>query len=549
MIGDGLSHVGFGALAVACCANIAPLYFSLPVVVIAAFLLLRMNENGKIKGDAAIALLSTGSLAFGVMVMSMTGGMNVDVYNYMFGSILTMTNGDVAFSAVLSVSVIIIFILFYNEIFAVTFDENFAKATGTGTNIYNTLIAVLTAVTIVIGMKIVGTLLISSLIVFPSVISLRICKSYKSVVIVSAVTSVVGFFFGLILSIRFEAPTGASIVCVNVVLLAAFSVVGKILSAKAGSLLSKLRVPLSFAVFSLLAAAFFVLSLSGTQLNVEKEDISVVATNFASYDFARQIAGDKCEITMLLKPGEESHTYEPSVSDIRKIESCDLFIYGGGESDSWIDTMLQTLDENDITVIKMMEITGAVKEKITEGMQGEQEDEYDEHVWTSPKNAQKIAEAICNALKAKDSFNKDYYENNLKSYSSELKKVDEAFNELGEQSNGTYFIIADRFPFRYLFDDYNLKYYAAFPGCSAETQANPVTLAFLTEKVKSDGIPVIFSVDLSNGNVGKMICEQTNAKLKSLYSCQTVSLTDFEKGETYITLMLKNLENLKSALN
>ena len=166
MIGDGLSHVGFGAMAIACAANVAPLYFSLPIVLASAFLLLRMNEKGKIKGDAAIALISTGALAVGVMVTSMTTGMNVDIYNYMFGSILTMTDGDVVISSIVSIVIISLFILFYDEIFAVTFDENFAQATGTKTSFYNMLIAGLTAVTIVIGMRMMGALLISSLIIF-----------------------------------------------------------------------------------------------------------------------------------------------------------------------------------------------------------------------------------------------------------------------------------------------------------------------------------------------------------------------------------------------
>ena len=169
MIGDGLSHVGFGALAIACAANIAPLYFSIPIVVLAAFLLLVMNEKGALKGDAAIALISTGALAVGVMVTSMTTGMNVDIYNYMFGSILAMSRGDVALSVLLSVLVIVLFFVFYEEIFAVTFDESFAKATGTKVNAYNLLIAVLTAVTIVVGMRMMGALLISSLIIFPTV--------------------------------------------------------------------------------------------------------------------------------------------------------------------------------------------------------------------------------------------------------------------------------------------------------------------------------------------------------------------------------------------
>ncbi|MBQ1996562.1 MAG: metal ABC transporter permease, partial [Clostridia bacterium] len=200
MIGDGLSHVGFGAMAIAVAANVAPLTVALPVVIVASFLLIRMNEKAKIKGDVAIALLSTGALAVGVMVTSMTTGMNVDIYNYMFGSILTMKNSDVVITAILTACVASLFVIFYNEIFAVTFDESFAKATGTKVSFYNMLIAALIAVTIVIGMRMMGALLISSLIIFPSVTSMRISKSYRNVIISSCLVSVFCFISGLIFS-------------------------------------------------------------------------------------------------------------------------------------------------------------------------------------------------------------------------------------------------------------------------------------------------------------------------------------------------------------
>ena len=191
MIGDGLSHVGFGAMAIAAAMNAAPLTVAIPVVIVAAILLLRISGNAKIKGDAAIALISTTSLAVGVMVISLTTGMNTDVYNYMFGSILAMSAEDVKLSLVLSVFVLILFIVFYHKIFAITFDETFARATGVKAGVYNTLIAVLTAVTIVLGMRMMGALLISSLIIFPALTSMRVCRTFKSVIINAAVISVV----------------------------------------------------------------------------------------------------------------------------------------------------------------------------------------------------------------------------------------------------------------------------------------------------------------------------------------------------------------------
>lgn len=226
MIGDGLSHVGFGAMAIAAAMNAAPLTIAIPVVIVAAILLLRISGNAKIKGDAAIALISTTSLAVGVMVISLTTGMNTDVYNYMFGSILAMSAEDVKLSLVLSVFVLILFIVFYHKIFAITFDETFARATGVKAGVYNTLIAVLTAVTIVLGMRMMGALLISSLIIFPALTSMRVCRTFKSVIINAAVISVVCLIAGVTLSYVAAIPAGASVVLANLVMMVLYTVVG-----------------------------------------------------------------------------------------------------------------------------------------------------------------------------------------------------------------------------------------------------------------------------------------------------------------------------------
>lgn len=228
MIGDGLSHVGFGAMAIAAAMNAAPLTVATPVVIVAAILLLRISGNAKIKGDAAIALISTTSLAVGVMVISLTTGMNTDVYNYMFGSILAMSAEDVKLSLVLSVFVLILFIVFYHKIFAITFDETFARATGVKAGVYNTLIAVLTAVTIVLGMRMMGALLISSLIIFPALTSMRVCRTFKSVIINAAVISVVCLIAGVTLSYVAATPAGASVVLANLVMMVLYTVVGAV---------------------------------------------------------------------------------------------------------------------------------------------------------------------------------------------------------------------------------------------------------------------------------------------------------------------------------
>ncbi|MGF7145110.1 zinc transport system permease protein [Anaerotaenia torta] len=226
MIGDGLSHVGFGTLAIATAMNAAPLAVSIPIVILAAFLLLRISENSKIKGDAAIALISTSALAVGVVVISLTTGMNTDVCNYMFGSILAMSKDDVALSIVLAIVVLVLFVLFYNKIFAVTFDETFARATGTKTGLYNMLIAFLTAITIVLGMRMMGALLISSLIIFPALTSMRTCKTFRSVTICSAIVSVICFFTGVVISYVYATPTGASVVIINIAAFLVFWIIG-----------------------------------------------------------------------------------------------------------------------------------------------------------------------------------------------------------------------------------------------------------------------------------------------------------------------------------
>ena len=228
MIGDGLSHVGFGAMAIAAAMNAAPLTVAIPVVIVAAILLLRISGNAKIKGDAAIALISTTSLAVGVMVISLTTGMNTDVYNYMFGSILAMSAEDVKLSLVLSVFVLILFIVFYHKIFAITFDETFASATGVKAGVYNTLIAVLTAVTIVLGMRMMGALLISSLIIFPALTSMRVCRTFKSVIINAAVISVVCLIAGVTLSYVAATRAGASVVLANLVMMVLYTIVGAV---------------------------------------------------------------------------------------------------------------------------------------------------------------------------------------------------------------------------------------------------------------------------------------------------------------------------------
>lgn len=229
MIGDGLSHVGFGAMAVGLAFNMAPLKVAIPVVIVAAFLLLRLSENSVLKGDAAIALISSSSIAIGVIVNALQDGTNIDLNSYMFGSVLAINQDDMVLCVILSVAVLVLFLLLYHSIFAITFDENFAKATGVKVNFYKSILSVLTAITIVIGMRIMGTLLISSLVIFPALSAMRVVRRFKACLVVSALVSMVCFFVGMIASYILEIPAGASVVVSNLCVFVLFSIIGKCL--------------------------------------------------------------------------------------------------------------------------------------------------------------------------------------------------------------------------------------------------------------------------------------------------------------------------------
>ena len=228
MIGDGLSHVGFGVFAIATVLGFAPLEFAIPIVIIVSFLILKLNDSSKIHGDAAIALISASSLAIGTIVISISKGVSTDINNYLFGSILSLTTKDVIISVILSILVIILYTLSYNKIFAITFDERFSKSIGIKTNIYNIIFASLCSIVVVLGMRLMGSLLISSLIIFPTLSSMQLFKKFKSVVISSVIISVIAFIIGLILSFVIELPTGATIVIVNLIIFIIFKIIALI---------------------------------------------------------------------------------------------------------------------------------------------------------------------------------------------------------------------------------------------------------------------------------------------------------------------------------
>lgn len=368
-------------------------------------------------------------------------------------------------------------------------------------------------------------------------------------------------------------------------------------------------------IFAGVLCAFLVLSsLMGCGAPRQAEiapKLKIVTTIFPQYDFARQIAGGNADLTMLLKPGAESHSYEPSPQDIKTIQHSDIFIYTGGENDVWIEDLLSSLDQPQPTILRLMDYVDVVPDKLVEGMEhghydhkdksdehdkhGDHEDEeegheshgnddhhedehhedehhedehheddhhkddhheddhheteMDEHVWTSPKNAIKIVKAISDLMEMKDPEHAAIYSKNSNEYIQKLTTLDIALKQISAEANRKTILFGDRFPFRYLADAYGLNYYAAFSGCSTETEASAATVAFLIDKVEEEKLPVIFTIELSNGKIADTISDGTGAKVVTLHSCHNITKEEFEQGATYLSLMEMNIEKLKEALN
>ncbi len=300
----------------------------------------------------------------------------------------------------------------------------------------------------------------------------------------------------------------------------------------------------------------------------------VIATIFPQYDFLRQICGDRADVRMLIRPGSESHNYDPSPSDIITVSHAALFVYAGGDSDAWVQKLLQSDELSDVTAVALTDLVPTVSEEITEGMQhshshAEDEEhhdddhdhddhdhddhdhelEYDEHVWTSLKNAAIICNSLCDYMCAADSANADTYRENCANYVKKINELDILAADTVKNAVRKTIVFADRFPVRYFTEEYGLKYYAAFPGCASETEPSPSTLIFLIDKVRSENIPVVFYREFSNEKVADLVCESTKAKKLLFHSCHNVTADEFESGVTYIDIMRNNINNLKEAIN
>ena len=363
-----------------------------------------------------------------------------------------------------------------------------------------------------------------------------------------------------------------------------------------------------FALIAVLIIPITVLTGCGTEQPSEQDDgrIRIVTTIFPQYDFARAIAGDdtKADITMLLSPGEEIHSYEPTPMDIKKIQNSNLFIYVGGENDVWVERILENMGDKRPQTLRLVDLTDTVAEEIVEGMmeeRGEHEhepehaedagrdheeagvegvghdheadhdhgeaddhghsshthsgdsseeehEEADEHVWTSPVKAAEITEAIAAKMAEIDPDNAESYTANASAYVEEILKVDAAYREIVDNAERRTIVFGDRFPLRYFAEEYGLEYFAAFPGCSSESEPSASTLAFLIDKVREERIPVVFSIEFSNGNIARAICESSGAVRRTFNSCHNVTREQMENGETYVSLMTENLGPVREAL-
>ena len=318
---------------------------------------------------------------------------------------------------------------------------------------------------------------------------------------------------------------------------------------------------LAMAMVALLVMTTFVGCGSNKSADNGKK-MKIVTTIFPPYDFAKKIGGDKADVSLLLKPGAESHTYEPTPQDIKKIQESDIFIYTGGENDDWVKKILASMGDKKPKVLKLVDMVKTVEEEHVEGMQEEDHDhdkdkhkkgdhdkdehkgdshkkdkheesehEIDEHVWTSPKNADKIAKTIYEEMAKVDKDSKDKFEKNYKELKGQLDDLDKEIREVVKNGKRKTILFGDRFPFRYLAKEYGLKYYAAFSGCSKDAEASAQTVKFLINKVKKEKLPVVFTIEMSNGKVAKSIVEATGAKQLMLHSLHNLTEDELKASE------------------
>ena len=315
---------------------------------------------------------------------------------------------------------------------------------------------------------------------------------------------------------------------------------------------------ISFVVVYILAIILTVVLVLWPPDDAGHSDYKIVTTNFIGYDLARAITGDNSNIKMLLKPGTDAHSYEPTPQDIMDIEKADLFIYVGGESEEWVEELLEDNAIGSEHTLRLIQLINPLDEEIKEGMTVEEDDaedidpgepEYDEHIWTSPQNTIALINGIKDKLISLYPENSQKYTANANAYIADFEQADQAIKDLVASSTKDTLIFGDRFPFRYFTEEYGLNYYSAFPGCAEQTEASSATISFLIEKAKTEELDVILKIELSSGKLAETIAEEVGAKVLELHSGHNISWDDFNAGTTYIDIVRQNIKTLEEALN
>lgn len=315
------------------------------------------------------------------------------------------------------------------------------------------------------------------------------------------------------------------------------------------------KIILIIIAIAIILGIFVAIGVGGNNKSNSNVKYKVVVSNFASYDFLRAIIGDTkdVELTFLLGPGKDSHSYDPTAQDLITIQNSDIFVYVGGEIEKWSDKVLDSLDTNGTNIICIADYVETISEKDVDGAEHNHEDEseegsFDEHIWTSPENAIKIVKSLEEALETLDSENASIYKENSNNYITQIKDVDSKIQNIVDNKVRDTLIFADKMPMQYFIDYYNLKVSAAFSGCSTETEPSSKTIAYLQNKVKDEKIPVVLYIELNTGTVAKTIADETGSQAMQIQTLHNISLDDFNNGETWVSLMTRNLEVLKKAL-
>ena len=303
------------------------------------------------------------------------------------------------------------------------------------------------------------------------------------------------------------------------------------------------------------AATVFSLCACSSESGYSDSDsgkLKIISTVFPPYDLARQIAGDNAEISILLPPGSEIHNYEPSAKDMIAIRNCDIFLYIGGENEQWAEKLINSNDTENVTAVKLIDYVPTLSEDEDEhdhDHDHEHEHETDEHIWTSPKNAQLMLSAVYDAICKVDPSDKQTYTKNKDAYAKQLSDLDNAYRSAVDNAKNKTIVLADKFPFRYLAHEYGLEFSAAFAACSDESEPGVSTMIKLTKTIKENNIPAVYYLEFSSTKIADTLCDETGATKLMLHSCHNVSKQDIENNVSYVDLMKQNLENLKLTLN